>query len=129
MSLADDIALTPLVAVYGTLKKGLNNAHVLEGAEFLGDDRSALLTLYDVGPYPGAKRRDSKGIALEIYRVDQATLAALDVLEDHRPQAPFDGEYQRVTLATRFGDAWVYLYNPDTAALSAIGEGGWPVEG
>ncbi|MFI0472080.1 gamma-glutamylcyclotransferase [Halomonas sp. HMF6819] len=127
MSLADDIAVTPLVAVYGTLKKGLNNAHLLEAAEFVGADTSRVLTLYDVGPYPGAKQRESKGIALEVYRINEAMLARLDVLEDHRIDAPDEGEYQRVTLTTRFGPAWVYLYNPDIVDFIAIDEGGWPL--
>ncbi|MGM0543386.1 MAG: gamma-glutamylcyclotransferase family protein [Pseudomonadota bacterium] len=120
------IATTPLVAVYGTLKKGLNNAHWLSAATWLGADTSTDLTLYDIGPYPGAKWQRSRGITLEVYRVTASQLADLDVLEDHLPQAPALGEYQRQLLATHFGTAWVYIYNPSVDGCLMIAEGGWP---
>lgn len=95
MTLATDIAMSPLVAVYGTLKQGLNNAHWLSDAEWVGHEVSSALTLYDIGPYPGAKQQISQGIALEVYRVSEAQLTDLDTLEDHRYHAPHEGEYQR----------------------------------
>ena len=124
--LGADIATTPLVAVYGTLKKGLNNAHWLSAATWLGSDTSTDLTLYDIGPYPGAKWQSSRGITLEVYRVTASQLADLDVLEGHRPETPARGEYQRRLITTRFGTAWVYLYNPSVAGREMIDEGGWP---
>ncbi|SNY98907.1 gamma-glutamylcyclotransferase family protein [Halomonas sp. hl-4] len=120
------VATTPLVAVYGTLKRGLNNAHCLSKAVWLGGDTSTDLTLYDIGPYPGAKWQPSLGILLEVYRVTATQLAQLDALEDHRQTAPERGEYQRQLLATRFGTAWVYIYNPGVDGCLMIAEGGWP---
>src|SRR5690606_38662821 len=39
-----------LVVVYGTLKRGMCNHHLLSGADFLGEDCLHGITLYDLGP-------------------------------------------------------------------------------
>lgn len=119
------IARTPLVAVYGTLKRGLRNHHWLDGAEFLGSDRLVSVTLYDLGPYPGAKREPSRGVEIEVFRVDARLLSDLDRLEDYRSHQPHLGLYDRAIHTTAFGPAWLYLYNPDVAGYPAIREGGW----
>ena len=119
------VARTPLVAVYGTLKRGLRNHHWLEGAEFLGCDRLTSATLYDLGPYPGAKPEPSRGIEVEVFRVDARQLADLDRLEDYRVRTPAAGLYDRAIYATAFGPAWLYLYNRPVAGHPAIRQGGW----
>ena len=53
---------TVLVAVYGTLKKGLGNHGLMAQAQFLGCDKLAQICLYDIGPYPGARLEASGGI-------------------------------------------------------------------
>lgn len=123
--LSEAITDTPRVAVYGTLKQGFNNAHWLNGASLLGSDIISALTLYDIGPYPGAKWQPSKGIAIEVYQVNIDLLAQLDRLEDYRIDTPTQGEYDRQQIVTCFGLAWVYLYNPGVAGKTAIYEGGW----
>lgn len=124
-SLCQAIADTPRVAVYGTLKQGFNNGHWLNGATLLGSDVTSALTLYDIGPYPGAKWQRSKGIMIEVYEISIDQLAQLDRLEDYRVNAPTTGEYDRQQITTCFGLAWVYLYNPSVAGKTAIYEGGW----
>lgn len=119
------IARTPLVAVYGTLKRGLHNHHWLEGAAFLGSDRLTSATLYDLGPFPGAKPEPSRGIEVEVFRVDASLLTELDRLEDFRPRQPHAGLYCRAIHATAFGPAWLYFYNPDVVGCVAIRQGGW----
>ncbi|MBB3229212.1 gamma-glutamylcyclotransferase family protein [Halomonas stenophila] len=119
------IERTPLVAVYGTLKRGLRNHHWLEGADFVGTDRLTDATLYDLGPYPGARLEPSRGVEIEVFRVDAALLADLDRLEDYRVRHPASGTYDRVVHPTAFGPAWLYLYNLDVAGCLAIREGGW----
>ncbi|MCE8028217.1 gamma-glutamylcyclotransferase family protein [Billgrantia desiderata] len=120
------IARTPLVAVYGTLKRGQRNHFWLEGADFLGSDRLTSATLYDLGPFPGAKPEPSRGVEVEVFRVDAALLTELDRLEDFRPRQPHAGLYHRAIHATTFGPAWLYLYNPEIAGCKAIRQGGWP---
>nr|WP_205598517.1 gamma-glutamylcyclotransferase family protein [Halomonas sp. NO4] len=120
------IARTRLVAVYGTLKHGLRNHHWLAGAEPLGKDHLTAITLYDLGPCPGAKREPSSGIDVEVYRVNLRQMAALDRLEGYHPPAPAQGDYDRIVLTTRYGPAWVYLYNHTVADCPVIRQGGWP---
>ncbi|WP_458526961.1 gamma-glutamylcyclotransferase family protein [Onishia taeanensis] len=123
------IQQTPLVAVYGTLKRGLRNHHWLDGAAFVGEARLTTATLYDLGPYPGARLEPSRGIRIEVFRVDREGLAALDRLEDYRVHAPHTGTYDRAIHPTLFGPAWLYLYNLDVAGYPVIREGGWSPRG
>ncbi|TLF45980.1 gamma-glutamylcyclotransferase [Halomonas urmiana] len=116
---------TPLVAVYGTLKRGLRNHHWLDGADFLGGDRLTSATLYDLGPYPAAKLEPSQGIEVEVFRVDARLLAGLDRLEDYRVRTPREGDYDRLVHTTTFGPAWLYLYNRPVAGYPVIREGAW----
>lgn len=120
------IQRTPLVAVYGTLKRGLRNHHWLSEAEFLGSDRLVAITLYDLGPYPGAKPEPSLGIEVEVFRVDSSVLAGLDRLEGYRVRAPKQGDYDRLVHRTAFGPAWLYLYNHNVSGCHPIREGAWP---
>ncbi|OLO10612.1 gamma-glutamylcyclotransferase [Chromohalobacter japonicus] len=120
------IRRTPLVAVYGTLKRGLRNHHWLTGAEFIGADTLSDVTLYDLGHCPGAKAEPSHGIDVELYRVDAQGLRDLDRLEDYRVRAPRNGTYDRIVHRTAFGLAWLYLYNLDVTGCPAIRAGGWP---
>jgi gamma-glutamylcyclotransferase (GGCT)/AIG2-like uncharacterized protein YtfP len=119
------VARTPLVAVYGTLKRGLRNHHWLQDADFLGTDSLTTARLYDLGPYPGAKPEPSRGIDIEVFRVDARLLADLDRLEGYRVRQPRRGVYDRAIHATAFGPAWLYLYNPSVAGYPAIDAGGW----
>jgi gamma-glutamylcyclotransferase (GGCT)/AIG2-like uncharacterized protein YtfP len=94
------------VAVYGTLKRGQCNHHWLRGARFEGRTRVAGLELYNLGQYPMAvpSRRPHASVHAELYRVDDAGLAHLDVLEDY-PRL-----YDRRRLPTVDGHlAWIYL--------------------
>lgn len=94
------------VAVYGTLKRGECNHHWLAGAPFLGRTRVPGLELYNLGDYPMAvPSPDPRArIHAELYRVDAAGLARLDVLEDY-PHL-----YERRRLQSADGRlAWIYL--------------------
>ena len=119
------IAHSPLVAVYGTLKRGLRNHHWLAGAEYLGSDRLTTVALYDLGPYPGAKPQPSRGVEVEVFKVDAQLLAGLDHLEDHRVRTPKQGDFERVIHTTALGPAWLYLYNHDVSGCPMIREGAW----
>lgn len=115
------------VGVYGTLKKGHSNQHFMTAARFVGRCRLNQITLYDIGPFPGAKLRPSQGIDVEVYDVTDKLFARLDGLEGYKPRAPKSGEYDRRQLETPFGPAWIYLYNRRVSGLPEIRRGGWPV--
>jgi gamma-glutamylcyclotransferase (GGCT)/AIG2-like uncharacterized protein YtfP len=117
--------MSTLVAVYGTLKRGLNNDHYLQAANYLGNDTLTSITLYDLGAYPGAKVERSAGIDVEIFSVTAQQLQALDGLEEYEPEAPPRGLYDRRLFSTRYGAAWVYLYNPSVSGLVPIQAGSW----
>lgn len=117
------------VAVYGTLKRGQSNHHILAGARFLGRDRMQALRLFDLGPYPAVVQVPvsgrSAGVLVEIYAVNERQLTRVDQLEDHRPEAPGKGLYQRELFPTRHGNAWVYLYNRPIQGQPLIRSGCW----
>jgi gamma-glutamylcyclotransferase (GGCT)/AIG2-like uncharacterized protein YtfP len=87
---------TPLF-VYGTLKRGGSNHYQLAGQTFLGPARTAPgFTLFTLGAYPGlvAAPTDTRGVTGELWFVDDACLARLDVLEGLA-----DGLYRRAPIA------------------------------
>lgn len=114
-----------LVAVYGTLKRGFSNHHVMGAASYLGEDRLAQILLYDLGPFPGAVLAVSEGIVVEVFRVNASQLARIDELEEYRADDPPMGLYTRVQLPTRYGLAWVYLYQGALAGCMCQREGAW----
>ncbi len=120
-----DIQRCPRVAVYGTLKQGQHNHYWLEGAERIGRDRLTTLTLYDLGPYPGAKAESSAGAVVEIYAINAEQLALLDQLEGYFTHAPRQGLYNRAIFSTQHGKAWCYLYNAETNHEARIENGEW----
>lgn len=114
-----------LVAVYGTLKSGLENHYLLANAEFLGTLRLEQIVLYDLGEYPAARLGNSSGIEVEIYAVENETLKSLDLLEEYDPQNEDGSLYRRKIIATDFGEAWIYLYNGRLAGRRPIRQGSW----
>jgi gamma-glutamylcyclotransferase (GGCT)/AIG2-like uncharacterized protein YtfP len=97
-----------VIAVYGTLRRGLENHHFLNkgSVRFLGLDRISGYDLY-AGQYPYLV--PGSGVAtVELYEIDTLTLHALDELEGH-PDL-----YTRVSIKTDAGiNADIYLYPKD----------------
>ena len=75
--------MMPHVFVYGTLRRhGRNDiARYRPSPVFVGEARIAG-TLYDLGAYPGIVLGGAGRVKGEIYRVDPAVEAALDLLEE-----------------------------------------------
>ncbi|WP_462321094.1 gamma-glutamylcyclotransferase [Halochromatium sp.] len=109
-----------LVFVYGTLLRGEVNHRLLQDAEWVGEHRTEpRFSLLQLGAYPGLIAGGRTAVSGELYRVDQAGLKALDVLEDY-PRL-----YDRRLLATRFGRAWTYLYRGSVRDRTLIPSGDW----
>ncbi len=122
--------------VYGTLLQGFGLHRRLEDARFLGP---ALIPgrLVDLGSFPGLVpapvpspgATDSPIVVGELYAVDDATLASLDLVEGFDPEAPATSLYRRERVtATRLGDgastrAWAYFYNHSVDDLTPIPHG------
>lgn len=114
-----------IVAVYGTLKRGMANHQLLVGSRFVGEDRLANIVLYELDEFPAARLEPSDGIQIEVYEVSQRVLATLDKLEEVDHVMPAKGLYRRAQCATRFGVAWIYLYNGTVQGFPKLTSGSW----
>jgi gamma-glutamylaminecyclotransferase len=111
------------VFVYGTLKRGGANHHFLAGQEYVGPARTGPgFTLYELEGYPGmvASPEDRDGVSGEVWSVDEACLAQLDLLE-----GTAEGLYLRavVPLERPFAGRRVegYLYLRSVAGRRRVG--------
>ena len=66
------------VAVYGTLRRGGYNHHLIENETFEAKLSTSKLQLYNLGSYPGAIWEESDGTIIEIYSLSETKLAILD---------------------------------------------------
>tara|TARA_Y100000361_G_scaffold27316_1_gene22260 strand:+ start:7034 stop:7678 length:645 start_codon:yes stop_codon:yes gene_type:complete len=108
-----------VVAVYGTLKKGGSNHHLLYGQRFVGKGttRDKYPLVISGLPYLLDKSGYGHHVEVEVYKVNNDTFAALDSLEGH-PQF-----YQRKRIPIKLGSgtiltAWIYFINKDTSYRS-----------
>ena len=110
---------TPLLlGVYGTLRRGCRNSHLMAGcppvadgvvAGVLHEVRASLRLDYGYPLLQVASGSDRTGgadvvgeVLVEVYRVlDTPTLDALDELEDYDPDDPAGSEYVRVRVPVR----------------------------
>lgn len=83
------------------------------------------LSLYHLGPYPGAVEEPSSGVRVEIYSVTGPMLKVLDELEGYVPERPKTSLYVRQTMDTRHGPAWVYIYNRPVKTIQRLSSGSW----
>jgi gamma-glutamylcyclotransferase (GGCT)/AIG2-like uncharacterized protein YtfP len=121
--MADDEVIA--VFVYGTLRRGQSNHHLLAGARWGGEQRLPGARLHNLGPFPMAiATPDTAADAVqgELWWVDAATLEQLDRLEGH-PRL-----YERRPLTLASGQrAWVYLGRPRQVRHSPpLPQGLWP---
>lgn len=114
-----------LVAVYGTLKRGMANHQLLISSRFLGDDRLVNIALYELEEFPAARLDESDGIHVEVYEVSKEVLFILDKLEEVDHEIPEKGLYRRIQCPTRFGTAWIYIYNGIVDGLPKLNAGSW----
>jgi GntR family transcriptional regulator / MocR family aminotransferase len=128
---------TPVVAVYGTLRRGERNHALMADAELLGSGwipgrihrmRRNADRAYG---FPALVDDPAGRVAVEVYRLpDSAHLARLDDLESYDPAAEAGSEYLRrrtVVLEGPVGSAWIYRFAgrlPNDAERIAGGD--WP---
>ena len=115
--------------VYGTLKQGYPLHGILRGQEFLGnyktEPRFKLVTL---GAFPAMIPARTEGVEVlgEVYRVDEDTLAYLDIVE-----RVSQGLYRRLYLPMHDQlnskiKAWAYVsFNASMFAFDEIKSGVW----
>jgi gamma-glutamylaminecyclotransferase len=114
-----------LVFVYGTLKRGCSNHAFIARQHFIAATRTAAVyRLHSLGCYPGMVRAEAQAgssIPGELWAVDAACLAQLDVLEGIA-----EGEYERaiaqLAAPHEHWEALVYLYRASVARWPVIAE-------
>lgn len=126
------------VFVYGTLRRGQGNHHLLAEAGWGGEQELPGARLHDLGPFPmaiataataatdtTATATPADSVQGELWWVDGATLEQLDRLEGH-PRL-----YERHWLALASGQvAWVYLGRPrQVRHAPVLPHGRWPRTG
>lgn len=115
------------VGVYGTLKSGFSNHSLLGDSPLVDEGWVMGISLYDLGPFPGATRSDSEQpVFVEVYAVDDDTLAALDHLEGYNPDSPHSSLYVRQQMQLEAGPScWIYLYNKPIDGYLRLDDGIW----
>jgi gamma-glutamylcyclotransferase (GGCT)/AIG2-like uncharacterized protein YtfP len=127
---------SPILAVYGTLRRGEGNEALLAGATYLGTGRIDG-RLFEMAAsheraysYPALILGTAGHVVVELYGLaGAAMLAAVDALEAYDPTDEAGSEYVRCRAAVRHGpvdEAWVYVYNgPPSAMGERIDHGDW----
>jgi len=115
------------VFVYGTLRRGgRNDIARYRPAPVHVADAAIAGTLYDLGAYPGVVLGGAGRVAGEIYRIDAAVEAELDLLEG--VAGDDSGEYIRRHVVVQAGgrrfDCLVYEIHPSRIEGRAVIEGG-----
>ena len=100
---------TNLICVFGSLRKGLWNNHLLAKSNFLGEtETEPVFTMLNWGGFPGLLHHGHGKIKIEVYEIEsEETWQNLDRLEG------YPNFYNRMIIETEFGFAWIY-YNPLT---------------
>ena len=119
--------MMPHVFVYGTLRRGGRNdiARYRPAPQLIGE-ASIAGTLFDLGAYPGIVLEGERRVRGEVYAIEPAVEAALDVLEEVADDD--SGEYikrrVRVDVGGRWFDCLVYEIHPMRIAGRAVIESG-----
>ena len=119
--------MMPHVFVYGTLRRhGRNDIARYRPAPVFVAEASIAGTLYDLGAYPGIVLDGVGRVKGEIYRIEPAVEAALDLLEEVADDD--SGEYIKRKVSVQAGAQWldclVYEIHPARTAGRRVIEGG-----
>ena len=112
-----------LFFLYGTLKRGYHNHHLMDGQEYVGPVQTLpRYRLLDSGSYP-CLVDDGAGVAVrgELWRVDEAALARLDRFEE----VGHTFERRGVALEGVAEAVFAYFYRGDPSTYADCGEE-WP---
>ena len=121
-----------LVAVYGSLLSPLHNHGVMKklGEDhytFLGHDKTEpKFTLFPLGGFPGIHENGDTAVEIEVYLVsDELLEGPLDTLEGYDKNNPSESFYIRKLIPTKYGEAWIYIYNGPNRYGMSIEDGSW----
>lgn len=123
----------PLLAVYGTLRRGEETLEPLTCRDKLVYHGPCLVagTLLDLGDYPGLVSGDGR-VKGDLFAVTEPRIwRELDAYEEFYPEDLVASEYDRsyIRLAKPALDAWVYRYIGPTASARVVASGDWLDQG
>ncbi|CAH9016553.1 AIG2-like gamma-glutamyl cyclotransferase [Vibrio phage 275E43-1] len=108
-----------LVAVYGSLRAGMGNHRVIEGAECKGTTTVSGWDLFSLGAYPFILEGEND-LVVEVFEVDSENRQLrLDGLEG------YPTFYDRKKVDTEFGEAWIYFMHEGYAGSPLVASGDW----
>jgi len=114
-----------ILFVYGTLKRGLRNHHLLAGQKFIGEAvTEPRYRAFDLGAHPGLIVDEANGLAVtgELWAVNDRCLAELDEFEE------VPGPFVRapVVIAGWGEEVYAYFWNQPVPDGTASGSE-WPL--
>ena len=114
-----------LISVYGSLRKGMGNDHLLSTSEYLGEFQTKPeFSLYSLGFYPGLKTGGTTSVTMEVYSVDDTVAERVDRLEGYSPGGN-NTFYDKIPIETPYGEASVYIYVNDIPQERLVESGDW----
>lgn len=110
------------VFVYGTLRQGCSNHHLLKNAEYIGEAKTAENYALYVDDYPYLyKGHPLCHIRGEVYGVDAQGFSRLDALEGH--PVWYQREKRSVILSNgTIMEAWIYFFPEVRGTLVSSGD-------
>ncbi len=121
-----NIKNTVLVSVYGSLRRGCGNHHVLDGATYKGEfTTEPIYSLYSLGGFPGLKQNGTTAVVMEVYECDETIAARVDRLEGYTPESNNNWFYDKIQIQTPFGEAGTYIYVPNVDERKLVESGDW----
>lgn len=106
--------------MYGTLKRGQRNSHLMAGQTFVGEAETLpRYRLYDQGTHPCLVEDAANGVAVrgEVWEVDEGIMPRLDELE----QTPHMFALTAVRLRGVAPPVFTYLYQKDVTGFADCG--------
>ncbi|MDR1611167.1 MAG: gamma-glutamylcyclotransferase [Planctomycetota bacterium] len=110
--------------VYGSLMRGNQARHLLDGTDLIGRATVRGYSLFDLGPYPAAVRERNGRVQGELYLIDQPTLERLTEYEGslynlERTAAAVHG-------GGRYPDVFIFVYNRPVDGAAKVPFAGQP---
>lgn len=116
-----------IIAVYGSLRKGLGNHRIIESdtTEYLGEfDSEPIYSMYTLGGFPGLHENGNTSIKLEVYSVDDEVAQSVDWLEGYSPDRPATF-YDKKSIETPWGAGSIYIYMGNPGEEQLVESGDW----
>jgi len=116
-----------IVAVYGNLRSGFDNHKLLADSQPIGKGWLTGYRMGNFGDFPGVAftHEYNQRVRVEWYKVTDATLEAMDRLEEYYPDALDSSLFVRKQVHSPYGKGWIYVYNQAFQPTNIIEYGDW----